>query len=215
MDTTALFNITYGVFILGSEQDGKRNACVINTLAQVTQEPVRVSITVLKTNLTHDMIKASNKFSVSILGKHASLDTIARFGFQSGRNVDKLEGFPYEVDSLGNPVITTDSIATMSCKVTELVDMETHTLFIGEVVEAKNLDREEPMTYAYYRDLKTGKVTRDVVQAEQKVDAKVQEAAYQCSVCHYVYDGDTPFEELPEDYLCPLCNQPKSAFVKK
>lgn len=218
MDNTALFTIPYGVYILGTELNGKKNACVINTLSQVTQEPVRVSVTVLKTNLTHDMIKQSNKFSVSVLGKHASLDTIARFGFQSGRTVDKLEGFPCEIDSLGNPVITTDSIATMSCRVVESLDLGTHTLFIGEVIEARNLDREEPMTYAYYRDLKTGKVTRENIEEDKSQEDKIEEsneATYQCSVCHYVYDGDIPFEELPDDYVCLLCNQPKSAFAKK
>ncbi|MEG0014633.1 MAG: flavin reductase [Cellulosilyticaceae bacterium] len=208
MDNTALFTIPYGVYILGTELNGKKNACVINTLSQVTQEPVRVSVTVLKTNLTHDMIKQSNKFSVSVLGKHASLDTIARFGFQSGRTVDKLEGFSHEIDSLDNPVITVDSIATMSSRVIESLDLGTHTLFIGEVIEARKLDREEPMTYAYYRDLKTGKV------AGQNLE-KDDESTYQCSVCHYVYDGDMPFEELSDNYVCPLCNQPKSAFTKK
>ncbi|MEG0708497.1 MAG: flavin reductase [Cellulosilyticaceae bacterium] len=208
MDNTALFTIPYGVYILGTELNGKKNACVINTLSQVTQEPVRVSVTVLKTNLTHDMIKQSNKFSVSVLGKHASLDTIARFGFQSGRTVDKLEGFSHEIDSLDNPVITVDSIATMSSRVIESLDLGTHTLFIGEVIEARKLDREEPMTYAYYRDLKTGKV------AGQNLE-KDDESTYQCSVCHYVYDGDMPFEELSDNYVCPLCNQPKSVFTKK
>lgn len=213
MDNTALFTIPYGVYILGTELNGQKNACVINTLSQVTQEPVRVSVTVLKTNLTHDMIQQSHKFSVSVLGKHASLDTIARFGFQSGRTVDKLDGFPYEIDSLGSPVITTDSIATMSCRVVESLDLGTHTLFIGEVLEARNLDREEVMTYAYYRDLKTGKVVRDKVQEIKETE--LPKEVYQCSVCHYVYDAETPFEELPDYYVCPLCNQPKSVFVKQ
>lgn len=203
MDETALFNITYGLYILSAEYDGKKNACIINTLNQVTQEPISVSITVLKSNLTHDMIKNSQKFSVSILSKNAELDTISRFGFVSGRNIDKLEDFPYYIDSLENPIIEKDCIATISCNVVEQIDMGTHTLFIGGLVEARNLEKAEPMTYAHYRDLKTGKVSNHK-----------QDDLYQCQICHYVYDGDIPFEGLPDDYRCPLCNQPKSSFSK-
>lgn len=218
MDKTALFTITYGVYILGVATNERYNACVINTLSQVTQTPERVSVTVLKSNLTHDMVQESKQFSVSVLGKHAELDMIARFGFQSGREVDKLVDFPYHVDTLDNPVIEVGAVATMSCKVINEIDLGTHTLFIGDVVEARNLDKEEPMTYAYYRDLKMGKVTQtseDKTLANEKVEESVaNKETYQCSVCHYVYDGETPFEELPDDYKCPLCNQPKSVFVK-
>lgn len=214
MDSTALFTITYGLYLLGAESQGKGNVCVINTLNQVTQDPMKVSITVLKSNLTHDMVDESKKFSVSVVSKYASLDTVAQFGFQSGRDVDKLADFPFEKDSLGTPVIEKDCIATMSCKVIDQVDLGTHTLFIADVVEARNIVKEEPMTYAFYRDLKMGKVSNEKVEVEGAQEQKEDKATYQCSICHYVYDGDVPFEELPEDYVCPLCNQPKSAFAK-
>lgn len=214
MDQTALFTITYGVYLLGTKSEEKENACVINTLNQLTQDPMRVSITVLKSNLTHDMIHTSNQFSVSVVSQYASLDLITRFGFQSGRNVDKFADFSYTTDTLGNPVITQDCVATLSCKVTQAIDLETHTLFIADVVEATNLAAEPPMTYAYYRELKMGKVTQQRPQAEAPTPTAEAQTTYQCSICHYVYDGDVPFESLPDDYVCPLCNQPKSVFKK-
>lgn len=213
MDQTALFTLTYGVFILGANDGSKKNACIINTCTQLTSEPARISITVLKSNLTHDMIDKSNTFSISVLGKHASLDTIARFGFKSGRDTDKLEGIAYEIDSLSNPVIKQDSIAIMSCKVAQKIDLGSHTLFISDVLEAEKIDSHEPITYAYYRDLKAGKITRDEISKveQEKVTGK---EVYECSVCHYVYDGELPFEELPNDYVCPVCKKPKEVFSK-
>lgn len=212
MDQTALFTLTYGVFILGAENNGAKNACIINTCMQLTAEPARVSVTVLKSNLTHYMVDASKKFTVSVLGKHASLDTIAHFGFQSGRSVDKFQDFEYKVDTLGTPVIEKDSIATFSCKVVEQIDLGSHTLFIGEVIDATKLINGEPMTYAYYRDLKAGKV--QPVSLGGSVEPTKEQVQYECSVCHYIYDGEVPFEELPDTYLCPICGKPKSVFYE-
>lgn len=215
MDQTALFTLTYGVFILGAEHNGAKNACIINTCTQLTQEPKRISITVLKSNLTHDMVDASKKFSISVLGKHAKLETIGHFGFQSGRDVNKLETVPYKVGQMGVPIIEEGSIATFLCKVVDQVDLGTHTFFISEVLEAEKLSNKEPMTYSYYRDLKAGKVKlEDGDQQEVNVNGQEEKGQYECAVCHYLYDGDIPFEELPDDYICPVCGKPKSVFFK-
>ncbi|PHV69254.1 flavin reductase [Sporanaerobium hydrogeniformans] len=212
MDQTALFTLTYGIFILGAENNGAKNACIINTCGQLTAEPTRVSITVLKSNLTHYMVDASKKFTVSVLGKHASLETIAHFGFQSGRNANKFQNMTYKTDRLGIPVIEKDSIATFSCKVIEQIDLGSHTLFIGEVVEATKLLDAEPMTYAYYRELKAGKVKP--VNLEEQQALPEQNTQYECSVCHYIYEGDISFEQLPDTYVCPICGQPKKVFYR-
>lgn len=211
MDETALFTLSYGVFILTTEVNGKKNGCVINTLSQVTQEPIMVSITVLKQNLTHDLVKESNKFAVSVLGKKSSLDIIKHFGYGSGRDIDKFENMEYVEDSLKNPVVKKEAIATMSCKVVKTIDFPTHTMFIAEVVEAEKLKNEEPMTYAYYRDLKSGKAIQNSDTDNSNEEVK---PIYQCKVCHYIYEGDIPFEELPDDYVCPICHEPKSAFIR-
>ncbi|AOR23059.1 flavin reductase [Clostridium taeniosporum] len=212
MDQSALFTITYGVYVLTTEVDGKMNGCIINTLSQVTQEPMRVSITVLKENFTNELIEKSNKFSVSVVDKNGSLDTIAHFGYRSGRDVDKFKDMPYVLDELNNPVVEKDCIATLSCKVIKSIDLGTHNMFIAEVVNAKKINDEEPMTYANYRDLKSGKLDQNKEkQSDSKEKAK---DVYQCSVCHYIYDGDINFEDLPDDYVCPICKKPKSAFFK-
>ncbi|WP_252234069.1 flavin reductase [Clostridium sp. ZS1] len=212
MDQSALFTITYGVYILTTEVDGKMNGCIINTLSQVTQEPMRVSVTVLKENFTNELIKKSNKFSVSIVDKNASLNTIAHFGYRSGRDVDKFKDMPYILDELNNPAVEKDCIATLSCKVVKNIDLGTHNMFIAEVVNAKKLNNGEPMTYGYYRDLKAGKLDQNKEKQSKAVD-KAKDI-YECSVCHYIYDGDVNFEDLPDDYTCPICNKPKSAFLK-
>lgn len=214
MDETALFTLSYGVFILSTEVDGRKNACIINTVGQVTQEPIRISITILKKNFTTELIKESNKFAVSVLSRRASLGIIENFGYSSGREVDKFKDIDYVVDGLNNPVVEKESIATMSCKVSQTIDLGTHLMFIADVLEAKKLGKEEPMTYSYYRDLKSGKVS---VEDNEEKNAEIEQEEkdlYECTICHYIYDGDIPFEDLPDDYICPICHKPKSAFKK-
>lgn len=211
MDETAIFKISYGMFFLGCKLDegNKKNVCVVNTVAQVTQEPIRVSVTILKNNLTHDYILKAKQFSVGVMGINTSLDVINRFGSQSGRDVDKLADFAYKTDILGNPLIDDGCIASLCCKVIQTVDLDTHTTFIADLVDAKTLSNDQPMTYNDYRAIRSGNK-----HAASTPNQNDQEATYQCTVCHYVYDGETPFEDLPDDYICPICKKPKSAFVK-
>jgi len=212
MDQSALFTIPYGVYILTTEYEGKKNGCVINTLGQVTDEPIRVSFTVLKDNLTHELVCKSNKCSLSILSKKASLDIIKKFGYISGRETDKFKDMEYSLDQLNNPVIEKECVATICCKVTDKIDLDTHTLFICDVVDAKKLNNEKSMTYSDYRDIKSGKgLKEEDVEGTQKEEKPI----YECKVCHYIYDGDIPFEDLPDDYICPVCKKPKSVFVRQ
>lgn len=214
MDEAAVFSITYGLFILASEWDGRRNACVINTLAQVTQEPIRMSITVQKTSFTHDFVLGSGKFSISVLAQNADLGIVGHFGCQSGRTVDKFADFACETFASGNPKITKGCIAVMDCTVVQVVDLGTHTLFIADLADAVLLSGGKPLSYGLYRDIRMGKVvqpTDDGSAAPTKVSGDV----WQCPVCHYVYDGGGKFEDLPADYVCPLCNVKKEVFVHK
>lgn len=211
MDDTAVFKISYGVFYLGCEDHGDKNVCVVNTVVQVTQEPLKVAVTILKTSKTHDMIKNARKFSVGIMGENASMDTIHHFGMKSGHQVDKLKDFPYKTDLLGNPLIDEGCIATLCCKVCDEVDLGTHTMFIADLVDAKNLSNEQPLTYNQYR---ANRISGKKPQSNTNETAKEPKEVWQCSVCHYVYDGDIPFEDLPDDYVCPICKKPKSVFKK-
>jgi flavin reductase (DIM6/NTAB) family NADH-FMN oxidoreductase RutF len=136
------------------------NGCTVNTVMQVTSNPIRVSTTVSKTNLTHDMIKKTGLYTVSVLPISAPVPLIGRFGFRSGRELNKFEGIEYESDANGIPYLKNDSIAFMSCKVINTVDLGTHTLFISDVYDSEVFGEEEPMTYAYYRSVKNGKVPK-------------------------------------------------------
>lgn len=206
MDQTALFSLTYGMYILGTEFDSKINACIVNTVSQVTQEPVRVSVNVIKNNYTAELINKSKKFSVSVLSRNASLDTVMNFGYSSGRDRNKFENMSYDTDVQGCPIIRTGCNAVISCKVFETIDLGTHYMFIADVVDCEKTNNDDSMTYGDYRDIKAGK----------QIDSKSEEKKemYECSICHYIYDGETSFDELPDDYVCPVCGQPKSVFYK-
>lgn len=210
MNTTAIFKLSYGVFFLGCEDNGKKNVCVINTAAQVTQTPLRICITVLKSNLTDEMVLSAQKFSIGVMGQHTPLGTISHYGGQSGRATDKLAGQAYQIDGLGNPLVSDGCIATLSCKVCQTIDLDTHHMYIADIIEAEVLSEDNPLTYQDYRDYKAGIRKPDQPTGEEVTKKDV----WQCTVCHYVYDGDIPFEELPDDYVCPICHQPKSVFEK-
>lgn len=208
MDETAIFKISYGLFFLGTEYEGKKNICVVNTVAQVTQEPLRVLVTMMKGGYTHELILQSGKFSVGVMDEGVNLDDVAHFGQQCGRDTDKLQGYDIKTDKLGNALYDQGCCASLCCKVIQTVDIGTHTLFIADLVDAKNLSDLTPLTYGEYRELKSGR-------KKQNTGAPApQKNAWQCTICHYVYDGDIPFEDLPDDYVCPVCGKPKSAFVK-
>lgn len=200
MDNKALFKLSYGVFVLSSKSGDKVNACVTNTCIQVANDPVRIAISVLNTNLTCDYIKDSGVFSVSVLDKTCIFDTIKHFGMQSGRDVNKFEGVKLPIDLNGVPYLPWSTNSVLSAKVTESVDLGTHTLFIAEVVDMKVLSDNEPLTYSnYHKDLKP---------KPQKIDEKKKIVGWKCKICGYVFEG----EKLPEDFVCPLCGHSADDF---
>lgn len=212
MDQTALFTISYGLYILGAKEGDKLNACITNTGMQVTAIPEQISVTVAKSNLTHDMIMASGQFSLTPLTADNIIENVKRFGMQSGREVDKFEGIHYELDTLGNPYVVEGAAAVITGKVNKTVDVGTHTIFIADVVDAKTFKQNESITYGQYREIKANGM--QVMNNKQVADHKEvnHKPVYECTVCHYEYEGDIPFEELPDDYVCPICKQPKSVF---
>lgn len=226
MDTKALRTITYGLYVIGSRKGDSLNAQIANTVIQVTSQPPAISVCINRENLTHEYIRSSGAFSVSVLSQDTPLSYIGRFGFKSGRDIDKLEGVNYKIGQTQSPVILDHALAYMEVKVTNEVDAGTHTDFIGELVDAEVLKEGEPMTYAYYHQVKRGatpKTAPSYVEAIKEEVAKM--AKYECNVCGYVYDpemGDpesgippgTHFEELPEDWVCPVCGASKDEFEK-
>ncbi len=200
MDTKALFNLQYGVFILGTQSNGKINACVTNTCMQVAADPVRIAISVINSNLTCQMIKDSGVFTLSILDKKTSFETIKRFGYQSGKNVDKFQDFTdYSMDSNGCPYLSSQICALISAKVVAAQDLGSHTLFTAEVTDAKIMSREEPITYAYYQNY---------IKPKPAAPTSGKIVGWRCKICGYVHNSP----ELPSDFACPLCGHPADDF---
>lgn len=193
MDKKALYKLSYGVFMLAAEADGKKNGCITNTCMQVANSPVRIAIAVINTNYTCDLVKKSGKFTLSLLDKSVTFETIKYFGMQSGRDVDKMADMPFPEDENGIPYMGWAACAVISATVVDSKDLGSHTLFIAEVTDAKVLSDEEPLTYDYYQNVIKPKPEK------KPEDRKIK--AWRCKICGYIYEGST----LPEDFSCPLC----------
>jgi len=200
-DTTALFKASYGLYLLSAKNDVKDNACIINTFLQVTSnKPVGCLISVNKQNFTNEMIAATRQFNLSTLTVETPFELLKRFGYQSGRSNDKLDGFTGFTRSENGLIYLTDyANAFLSFNVLEMIDFGTHTLFTATLSECQTLNQKESMTYDYYqRNVKP----RPQPAAEKK--------GYRCSICGYVYEGDP----LPPDFICPICKHGAADFVK-
>lgn len=224
MDTKALYKLGYGMYIIGSKNNGELNAQTANTVFQITSEPPTIAVSINRQNLTHDFIKASKIFSVSVLCEDTPLSFIGSFGFKSGRDVKKLEGITYKIGETGVPIIIDYAVAYLEAKVTQEMDVGTHTIFIGEVVNAEVVKEEECLTYAHYHLLKGGTTPKNAPTYIGKGGHNRMER-YECNVCGYIYEpemGDpvggvapgTSFENLPDDWTCPICGAAKSDFTK-
>lgn len=202
MDKKAMYKLSYGLFVLTSAFEGKDNGCIINTGIQVTSEPNRVSIAVNKANFTEEMIKQSGKFNLSILSEEAVFDTFRHFGFQSGRDVDKFAAYSEcRRSANGLYFVTAGTNAYISASVEQTIDLGSHTLFIAGVDDMEVLSDAASATYAYYQSEIKPKPDRQPAAGK---------TAWRCRVCGYIYEG----EELPADFVCPLCKHPASDFEK-
>ena len=202
MDQKVLQKISYGLFVLTAHHDGKDNGCITNTLAQVASEPLTVSVSVNKANYTCEMIQKSGKFTVSVLAENAVFDTFKHFGFQSGRDVDKFEDFnACKRVGNGDLAVTLGTNAYISVDVTNQIDLGSHILFLGNVTEGEILSEVPSATYAYYFANIKPKPAGKTAQGK---------TIWRCQICGYEYVG----EELPADFICPLCKHPASDFQK-
>lgn len=202
MNKKAMYQLTYGLFVLTARLGEKDNGCIINTAGQVTSTPNRISIAVNKDNFTHDMIMESGRFNISILSEKANFETFQHFGFQSGRTADKFDGYQ-SCKRSGNGIyyITEGTNAYISASVEQTIDLGSHTMFIASVDDMDVLASDPSATYAYYQDS---------IKPKPEKKASGGKTAWRCTVCGYVYEGD----ELPSDFICPICKHPASDFEK-
>ncbi len=247
MKYRSFHKLSYGLYIIATEHEGIKAGYVGNTAFQVTSEPPQIAISSNKKNITTDKIIQSKRFSMSVLAQEASTSLIGRFGFMSGDEVEKFASVQTKTAATGAPIILESSVAWFDCKVVDTIDVGSHILIIGEVLDSDVISSEPPLTYAYYREKfkmlapknaptyidkdKLEKETEFLEKEEPQAKPEKPEperkqtdaSSYTCGICGYVYDpevGDptagippgTPFEELPDDYKCPICNADKEYF---
>ena len=249
MKYKAFHKLSYGLYIIATELNGEKFGYIGNTAFQVTSEPSQIAISSHKKNFTTDKILKSGKFSISVLKKEVNTSLIGEFGFMSGAEFDKFRNVKTITSVSGAPIIIDSTVAWFDCNVVNSVDVGSHILIIGEVLDSDILSGEEPLTYEYYREkykmlapenaptyVEKEKLEKEITP-EQSVKSEVEHedehdiqpnefGVYICSICGFRYDpeeGDpamgippgTPFEDLPEDYKCPICNAGKDYFKKE
>lgn len=203
MDNQALFKLSYGLFVLTARDGEKDNGCIINTAIQAASTPNQLSICVNKANYTHDMIVKTGIFTVSILTQKASFDIFKRFGFASGRDVDKFADYAECKRGENSVYYITEAInAYISVKVSKTEDLGSHTMFVGEITDMEVLSEEPSVTYAYY--------FQHIKPKPEASASPSGKTVWRCKICGYEYEG----EEIPEDYICPICKHPASDFEK-
>ena len=194
----ALYKIGYGLYVVTTNDGVKDNGLIVNTVVQLSSSPERIAVSINKQNYSHDTIKNTGKLNVSCLTESAPFSTFEKFGFQSGRNVDKFANSQSKTRLTNGVVAVTDNVnAIISLKVVDYIDLGSHGTFICEITDTFNLNDEPSMTYAYYH-----KNVKPKTQAKGK--------GYVCKICGYVYEGET----LPSDFTCPLCKHGAEDFEK-
>ena len=195
-DLTALFRIGYGLYVVTSNDGKKDNGLIVNTVIQLTDTPNRVAVNINKANYSHHVIKQTGVLNVNCLSTEAPFSVFQQFGFQTGRSVDKFAGQTVRRSDNGLVFLDKYINAFMSLKVEDYVDLGTHGMFICSVTEARVMSNQETMTYTYYQNN---------VKPKPETEGK---KGFVCKVCGYIYEGD----ELPADYICPLCKHGAADF---
>ncbi len=233
MNPKVLHKISYGLYVVCSKNKDKINGQIANAIFQVTAEPKTIAVSINKQNLTHEFIEKSKVFSVSILSENTPLKFIGTFGFKSGREINKFINVNYKLGKTKTPIILDNTLAYFEVKLIDKIDIGTHTIFVGNVEDGEILTKENPMTYEFYHKVKGGYSPKTAPTYSSEVDKKFEKNMevekmdkYVCEVCGYVYDpekGDpdngiapgTKFEDLPDDWVCPVCGASKEAFHKE
>lgn len=210
MDKKVLRNLSYGVYVVTSKDIDRNVGCIANSIMQVTSNTCIIAVSINHDNYTNTVIKKHKRFGVSILKETSDSNIIGTFGFKTSKDTDKFKDIKFkEEDDI--PVIE-DSCGYMICKVTDIMETETHTVFLAEVVEASNYSTEPPMTYKYYHEKLKGSSPKNAPTYEENqdndkvIDKKIKK--WKCSICGYEYEG----EDIPDDFKCPICGVGKDKF---
>lgn len=219
MDTKAFYKLSYGLYIVTTTHEGFNCGCVVNTLEQVTSSPAKLAVAINKDNCTAKTLLKSKKFAAVALTESADMKLIGEFGFKASDKVNKFANFDIKTDINSIPYVIDNVAARFSCNVVDTVDLGSHIMFIGEVIDAEVMSDEDVMTYSYYHKVKKGTTPPKapsfnkaaiLSKAEDKKEEKSKDGSkYQCRICGYTTDS-----EPQEDYECPICGQGKDKFEK-
>ena len=215
MDFKALNDLSYGMYIVTTKKGNKNVGCFINTTMQITSKNPILAISLNKENYTNEVLKETRKCAISILSEKAKKELISKFGYFSSREINKFEDRNYQnISEL--PVVLEDVCGYIIGEVIRVIDVETHDIFLIRIQQAKKISEEVPMTYKYYHENLKGTAPKKApTYQEGKTESKGNR--YQCSICGYIYDDskeEINFEDLPEDWTCPLCGVGKDKFIK-
>jgi len=238
MNIEAFFKVSYGLYIISAQHKGKLAGYIANTAFQVTADPPRFAISCSKDNFSIDIIRNSGTFSISVLDKNTSAELIGKFGYNSSADLNKFDGVNYITAETGAPIVTDECIAWFDCQVEQEVVLDSHVIFIGKMVKNDLIDgSKEPLTYSHYRNVKKGVAPKNAPTyidkgklseeaPEVQTETQSSGSSYSCDLCGYEYDpaeGDpdngiprgTLFEDLPDDWACPICGAEKEDFSKQ
>lgn len=222
MNLEAYFKVTYGLYVVSSFRNEKRNGYISNTVFQVTAEPPKFAVACSKNNFTADMIMQSKVFAFSILRKNYNPDIMGTFGYKSGRDIDKFSKYNYKTGKTGAPILLDDALAWFECEVEQTIDVGSHIIFIGKVIDGDATQIEDdPLTYAWFREVKKGSAPKNAPTYidKTKTESKPKEIfkKYKCTACGYIYDEskeEIKFTNLPDDWVCPACGSEKADFIE-
>lgn len=215
IDQQALFQLSYGMYIITAMDNTRPVGCIVNVCSQITAEPVTLTVCVSRDNYTNKCIKETGKAAICILTEDADSKMIGTFGYKSSKDIEKFENIKYTMEN-DLPVLNGDGICGyVTGTVIDTVEVETHTLFILKVDSAVKLNDNTPMTYSYYREVKRGKSPKNAptyAGTQAKTETKPAGITYVCTICGHEV---TVEGELPDDYVCPVCGVGKEFFKKK
>lgn len=211
MNKNVFRNLSYGVYVVSTADGERPTGCIANSAMQITSSPATIAVSMNHDNYTNSCIEKSGKFALSILSEQSDPGIIGQFGFQSGKDVNKFDSVKHTIKE--GIAVVDDSCGYIVCKIIDKMETSTHTVFLGEVIDGDTLEAAPAMTYAYYHNVVKGKSPKNA--PTYLPDEENSSAKWTCSICGYIYDGEIPFEELPADYICPVCRQPKDKFVQK
>lgn len=207
MNNKAFYKLSYGLYIVSSNSDGRDCGCVVNTLSQVASNPAKLSVAVNKDNCTEKAIEQSGYFAATVLTQDVDMELIKEFGFKTSKDADKFKNFTTMTDSRGIKYVVDYAAARYSCKVINKIDIGSHMLFVGEVTEAEVLDTDNTvLTYEHYQKVKKGTTPKNAPSYK----ADTEKTGYRCTVCGYILESDT----IPDDFICPVCGQGRDKFAK-